>query len=133
MRKIMVLVVGMLFLGAMVWSEETQPNTQFTIGSTPPGGTPVKELSMTAQKYRYEPAEVVVEPGTELVITLKALDRSHGFHIDGFDPCLEVDPKKGPITIHFYTEKAGSYQFKCCHFCGFGHGRMKGTITIKGK
>ncbi len=106
---------------------------EYTIGPAAPSDAPAQAVSMTAKKYQYDPAEVVVEPGTALTINLTALDRSHGFQVQGFDTCVDVDPKNGPATIHFFADKPGDYPFKCCHFCGWSHGKMKGVIKVQKK
>jgi heme/copper-type cytochrome/quinol oxidase subunit 2 len=33
-------------------------------------------------------------------------------------------------TVEYVAEKPGTVEFKCCSFCGFGHGKMKGKIVI---
>lgn len=124
------LFVAVPFLPA---EEPSAKPKEHTIGQAAPSDAPVQAVSMTAKKYQYSPAEVVVEPGTALTITLTALDRSHGFQVQGFDTCVDVDPKSGPATIHFYSDKPGDYPFKCCHFCGWSHGKMKGMIKVQKK
>ena len=34
-------------------------------------------------------------------------------------------------TIDYQATKAGTIKFKCCDFCGLGHGKMSGTIVVK--
>ena len=89
-----------------------------------------EEVQMTAKKYEFSPSTVEVAAGTKIIFKIKALDRSHGFEIEGVkDSCVKI--KKGETaTVEYLAERPGTVEFKCCSFCGFGHGRMKGKIVI---
>ena len=90
-----------------------------------------KEVEMTAKKYEFSPSSVEVPVGATVVFKITALDRDHGFEIEGVkDSCVEL--KKGEIaTVEYKAEKAGTYSFKCCKRCGLHHGQMRGTIVVK--
>ena len=90
-----------------------------------------KEIEMTAKKYEFSPPSVEVPVGTTMVFKITALDRDHGFEIEGVkDSCVQL--KKGEIaTVEYKAEKAGTFYFKCCKRCGLHHGQMKGTIVVK--
>ncbi|PYU90982.1 MAG: hypothetical protein DMG08_16480 [Acidobacteria bacterium] len=90
-----------------------------------------KEVQMTAKKYEFSPSSVEVPVGATVVFKITALDRDHGFEIEGVkDSCVEL--KKGEIaTVEYKAEKAGTYSFKCCKRCGLHHGQMRGTIVVK--
>ncbi len=94
-------------------------------------GFDVKEVELTAKKYEFSPKSVEVPVGTTIRFKITALDREHGFEIEGVkDSCVKI--KKGEsATVEYKAEKAGTFEFKCCKRCGFGHGRMKGTIVVK--
>ncbi len=89
-----------------------------------------KEVDMTAKKYEFSPSTVEVQAGTKIIFKIKALDHEHGFEIEGVkDSCVKI--KKGETaTVEYMAEKAGTVEFRCCAYCGFGHGRMKGQIVI---
>jgi cytochrome c oxidase subunit 2 len=89
-----------------------------------------KEIQMTAKKYEFSPSTVEVAAGTKIIFKIKALDHEHGFEIEGVkNSCVKI--KKGETaTVEYLAEKPGTVEFKCCSFCGFGHGRMKGKIVI---
>jgi cytochrome c oxidase subunit 2 len=89
-----------------------------------------KEVQMTAKKYEFSPSTVEVQAGTKIIFKITALDREHGFEIENVkDSCVKI--KKGETaTVEYLAEKAGTVEFKCCSFCGFGHGKMKGKIVI---
>lgn len=101
------------------------------VGNTAPAGTTVKEFDVSAKKYAFTPALIEVPAKTLLKIHLKAIDKEHGFEIKGVkDSCVKFKPNE-PVTVEFYADKAGEYEFECCKWCGFGHGGMKGKLVIK--
>jgi cytochrome c oxidase subunit 2 len=91
----------------------------------------VREVALTAKKYEYIPNKIEVAVGTAVRFKITAEDNTHGFEIAGVKgSCVEI-PKGETRTVDFTADKAGVFNFKCCHFCGLGHGRMKGTLTVK--
>jgi cytochrome c oxidase subunit II len=95
-----------------------------------PRSAETKEIAITAKKYQFSPDTVEVEAGTRIIFKITALDREHGFEIAGAKTgCTKI--KKGETAVVEYTaESAGTVEFKCCVFCGFGHRGMKGKIVI---
>ena len=101
------------------------------VGNTAPGNAVVREFDVSAKKYEFSPASIEAPANTLLKIHLKAIDKEHGFEIKGVkDSCVKFSPSE-PVTIEFYAEKAGEFEFVCCKYCGFGHGKMKGKLVIK--
>jgi heme/copper-type cytochrome/quinol oxidase subunit 2 len=106
----------------------------------------VQMIEVTAKKYQYSPAPVHVKLGAKIQLKITAIDHDHGFKIaalaDGAAPggapgllfvsaqdCWEL--KKGETTtIEFLAQTQGTYTFRCCHVCGFGHRGMKGQIVV---
>jgi len=120
----------------------------FSPGSAPARGqnTRVQVIEVTAKKYEYSPAPIRVKSGTKIQLKITATDHDHGFSIatvpDGADSnasaglvftsaqeCWQL--KKGETTtIEFLAQTPGTYSFKCCHTCGFGHRGMKGLLVV---
>jgi cytochrome c oxidase subunit II len=95
-----------------------------------PAATP-RTFQVTASKYKFEPARIEVNEGDAVKLVLHSTDTTHGIEIGEFN-VKAVIPKDGtPVTVEFVASKAGTFQFKCSHFCGMGHGRMKGEIVVK--
>jgi len=118
------LVSAILFLLAVV--------TSTTAGAASQAREPAaKDIAISAKKYEFTPNKIEVPVGTVVKFVVTATDNDHGFEIEGVkDSCVEI--KKGETgTLTYTAAKAGSFAFKCCHFCGLGHGKMKGTITVK--
>jgi cytochrome c oxidase subunit II len=89
----------------------------------------VHEIRMTAKKYEFSPNPVHVKKGEHVRLVITATDRDHGIKSDAFH--IDQKLKKGePTPIEFTADKAGTFPFKCSVVCGFGHGRMKGTLVV---
>ena len=89
-----------------------------------------REFQMTARKYKYEPNVITVKKGEVVRLIITAQDRKHGFKLQEFGIDQEL-LKGAPTTIEFTADKAGTFEFKCSVFCGFGHGKMKGKLIVE--
>ena len=90
-----------------------------------------KEVQITAKKYEFTPNTVEVSAGTRIIFKITALDREHGFEIANVkNSCVKI--KKGETaTVEYVAQNPGTVEFKCCVYCGIGHGGMKGRIVIR--
>ena len=96
---------------------------------TPAPSTEPQRVSVTAHKYLFYPARIEVKVGRPVELTFESEDTTHGFVCKDLG-IEKVTFKKGePATVNFTATKAGTYKFKCSHFCGLGHGKMKGEIV----
>lgn len=109
-------------------------------------GSESQVVNVTAKKYEFDPSPIHVKQGTHVELRITAIDHTHGFQIDlvpagsgknaepglvfsALQKCWTLD--KGKVTtIDFVAKTAGTYPFHCCHFCGFGHKGMKGTLIV---
>jgi cytochrome c oxidase subunit 2 len=95
-----------------------------------PAATP-RTFEVTASKYKFDPARIEVNEGDAVKLVLHSTDTTHGIEIGEFNVKALI-PKDGtPVTVEFVASKAGTFEFKCSHFCGMGHGRMKGELVVK--
>jgi cytochrome c oxidase subunit 2 len=101
---------------------------------------------MSGDRYAFSPAEIQVKKGTRVQLKLHSVDKEHGIKIDAFaegarkdgTPGLRFEGKNdtGKVvkgadgTLEFVAEQPGTYRFECSIFCGLGHGRMKGKLTV---
>jgi cytochrome c oxidase subunit 2 len=100
------------------------------VGSPPPADAPAKEVEISARKYEFTPSSIRVPVNTLLRIHLTALDREHGFEIKSAQGrCARFKPGE-PLTVEFYADKVGEYEFFCCKYCGLSHGKMKGKLIV---
>ena len=102
----------------------------------------VQVVEVTAKKYDYSPSPIRVKSGSKVQLKITAADHDHGFKIESDGgkaaglvfttpkDCWQLE-KGQTTTIEFVAQTPGTYTFKCCHSCGFGHGRMKGEIVVE--
>ena len=67
--------------------------------------------------------------GQKTLIHLLAKDVLHSF----FLPELRIKQDAVPglkISVWFDTDQAGHYELVCAELCGWGHGRMRGNVTV---
>ena len=88
----------------------------------------VKEFTMTANNWKFEPDTITVNKDDKVKITVTALDKNHGISIWGINKKLE--PNK-PEVIEFTADQTGEFPFFCTVFCGSGHSSMKGKVIVK--
>jgi len=121
MRKLSV-AFGILLVAA--WAIEAGAEEPSTGGS---GET--REIQVTAKKYEFNPRVIDVKQGEHIKLIITATDHDHGFECGEFH--INQLLKKGqPATIEFTADKAGTFPFRCSHFCGMGHLKMKGQIIV---
>jgi len=91
----------------------------------------VKEIAIKAEKYKFTPSKIEIPLNTTVKFMITADDRDHGFEIEGVkDSCIKIE-KGQTKAVEYKATKAGEFKFKCCDFCGLGHGGMKGSFTVK--
>jgi cytochrome c oxidase subunit 2 len=130
MKKTVVLLFAFMVLAPCVRSDDKAMAVK-KIGNPAPAGAPVKEIEVSAKKYEFTPAVIEVPVNTLLRLHLKATDKEHGFELKSVkNSCVKFKPE-APVTLEFYADKAGEFEFSCCKFCGMGHGKMKGKLVVK--
>ncbi|HEV2221893.1 MAG TPA: cupredoxin domain-containing protein [Candidatus Acidoferrales bacterium] len=135
-RAFLVMIFA-VFLSAGAFSRQQQP---------PPQNQNTQVIDMTAKKYKFTPSPIHIKKGTKVELRITATDHNHGFKINAYpdgaaangapglvftspQDCWKV-PKGQTVTIEFVAQTPGSYPFKCCVFCGFGHMGMKGELIV---
>lgn len=105
-----------------------------------------KVIEISAKKYEFTPNEIHVLKGERVELKVHSEDATHGVKLDAYaegakdktTPGLLFDKpdengrvKKGEDQlVDFVAQQAGTYDFKCAKFCGFGHDRMKGKLVV---
>jgi len=118
MRKPVLVFIGLIGTAGML-----------LFGQTPAPATEAHEIQVTARKYEFDPATITVKKGEHVKLIITAVDHDHGFKLEayGVDQLL----KKGQATtVEFTADKPGTFPFQCSHFCGMGHGKMKGQLVV---
>ncbi len=89
-----------------------------------------RKITVTAKKFEWSPAKIEVKVGETIELILESEDVKHGFSCKDLG-IQKVKFKTGePATVTFTPDKPGTYRFKCAHFCGKGHRRMRGEIVV---
>jgi cytochrome c oxidase subunit 2 len=87
-------------------------------------------IEMTAQRFAFEPHEITVKKGQPVILVIKSKDVVHGLVIEDLG-VRTTEVKKGEGTeVKFDPETTGTFEGKCAHFCGKGHGSMKMTVHV---
>ena len=90
----------------------------------------IKEFTVRAFQYNFEPNTIEVNKGDKVIIRAFSSDVPHGFTLADFNVNLKLDsPEKK--TVEFIADKAGTFTFGCTVPCGAGHTTMKGTFIVK--
>ncbi len=93
-------------------------------------GRPTKaRVTVVAQAWSFNPAEIVLPAGAVTTFYLTSRDVLHGFQVEGTDINVELIP--GEISTLSYTfDKPGVYRTTCNEYCGFGHQNMLGVVRV---
>jgi heme/copper-type cytochrome/quinol oxidase subunit 2 len=107
----------------------------------------VQVIELTAKKYEFSPAPVHIKAGTKVKLKITAVDHDHGFKIETVPEGVAANGKPGLIlaspqdcfqlkkkettTIEFVAQTPGTYPFRCCHVCGFGHKGMHSELIVE--
>ncbi len=89
-----------------------------------------RKITVVAKKYQFQPSKIELKAGEHVEITFTSEDTKHGFVCPELNLEEIVYEKDKPATVAFTPEKPGTYPFKCAHFCGFGHRKMKGEFVV---
>jgi cytochrome c oxidase subunit 2 len=124
----------LLSLSTFACVAPAQSNRQRTAGKPEVNASAVQEsavheIQLTAKKYEFTPGTIHVKKGERVRIVITATDHDHGFKLDEFNIDQKIK-KETSVTVEFTADHAGTFPFKCSTFCGFGHGKMKGTLIV---
>jgi cytochrome c oxidase subunit 2 len=90
---------------------------------------PVEHIEISASRFSFEPHEITVKKGDPVVLTVHSTDVTHGLLIEELGIRTEV--KKGESEdLKITPETAGTFEGKCAHFCGKGHGSMTLVVHV---
>jgi cytochrome c oxidase subunit II len=111
--------IGTITLGALAL-------TATMLGNTP---KVTQHIDVVAGRFSFEPSEITIKKGEPVTITVRSKDVTHGLVIESLGVRTEV--KKGQAEdVTLVPEEAGTFEGKCAHFCGKGHGSMTFTVHV---
>lgn len=89
----------------------------------------VRTIEITAERYRFVPSEIEVVEGETVRLRIRSVDVAHGFAVPDLGISATVPPGQ-EVTVEFAADTRGRYPFQCSVFCGPGHTRMGGSVTV---
>ena len=103
-----------------------------SLAAQAPTAPAIREIELKATKYEFTPGKIELALNTPVRFKITAADNEHGFEIEGAVETTKIKIPKGETkTVEYKPTKAGTFKFKCNHFCGMGHSKMNGEITVK--
>ena len=88
-----------------------------------------KTISITAQRFSFSPNEITLKKGEEVTLVIQSTDVSHGLLIEDLG-VRTIVKKRQSSEVKFTPDSVGTFEGKCAHFCGKGHGSMKLTVHV---
>jgi len=125
-------VIGFLIIGGVLLynqkkpAMQPEPKTETMTQSI----SPMKEFTMTAKQWSFDPATITVKKGDKVRLKIKNIDVTHGFALPDFGVRVDLIPDKEE-TIEFTADKKGEYTFFCSVMCGEGHKDMVGKLIVE--
>jgi cytochrome c oxidase subunit 2 len=95
-------------------------------------GPAVEVHARVAEAGGWMPGNLTVAAGEPLRLRLVSDDVVHGFALGQSSvPPLELAPGQ-VVEADLTFDRPGTYVYYCTRWCGLGHWRMRGTITVTG-
>jgi plastocyanin len=110
---------------AMYQDQQTASNSAATPVPTPM----VKEFTLTASNYKFEPKTIEVQKGDQVKIKVNNKGGVHTFVIPTFN--VKAQTPVGKVTeVTFTADKVGTFEY-LCDVGNHAKMGMKGTIVVK--
>ncbi|MDE3156306.1 MAG: hypothetical protein KGN76_14485 [Acidobacteriota bacterium] len=91
----------------------------------------VRTFRITARRFAFEPARIVVAQGDTVRLTLVSADVTHGFTIDRYGIDVTIPAGGSPVTVEFVARLAGDFPIGCSVYCGTGHEDMHAVLSVE--
>ena len=79
-------------------------NQKLTTETTTTVMNSVKEFTVTAKSWAFEPEVITVKQGDKVKLKIKSIDVTHGFALPDFDVKIDLVPNKEE-TVEFTADK----------------------------
>jgi cytochrome c oxidase subunit 2 len=90
---------------------------------------PEQVIKIGARRFDYTPNHLTLKKGVPVILEFTTSDVLMGFNLPDFNLRADMVPDK-VTRVRFVPDKTGNFTFVCDIFCGTGHERMNGTITV---
>lgn len=95
-------------------------------------GEPV--IHITAHRYRFEPDRISLKLGEPVILELRSPEVTMSFNAPEFLVSEELPPGRlvrvRLVRVRLVPDKTGDFVFVCDIYCGSGHEKMKGVISV---
>lgn len=93
---------------------------------------PDRVISIVAERFAFNPSNVIVQQDQLIELVLTSDDTDHGFRLPSAGVDVAIPPQgKGEVRVRFLAKEKGRFTFECSRPCGAGHNLMRGTIIVK--
>jgi cytochrome c oxidase subunit 2 len=86
-------------------------------------------IKIAAKRFTFTPEKITLKKGQPVVFEFRTLDVFMGFNLPDFNVRADIIPEKA-VRVSFVPDKTGTFVFLCDVFCGDGHEKMSGQITV---
>lgn len=90
----------------------------------------VRTIDVIASRFKFEPSIITVAQGDRIRLRLHSADRDHRFAIKGFRVKALIPKTGAAVTVDVVADRAGTFEYTCAEYCGYGHGAMKGKLVV---
>lgn len=90
---------------------------------------PLKEFTLKARQFQFDPDTITVNKGDRVRLTITAEDVSYGFAVAEFGVSEQI-PTGETKVIEFVASRQGTFVFFCSAPCGNEHLNMKGKLIV---
>jgi cytochrome c oxidase subunit II len=88
-----------------------------------------KKVEIHAKRFAFTPSEITLKKGEVVTLVLTSDDVPHSLVIEGLG--VNGSMTKGHSTnVTITPGSVGTFEGKCGHFCGVGHGSMKFLVHV---
>ena len=106
---------GLSSLGARVAAESAKPKD--------------KVIKITAKRFTFTPGNITLKKGVPVVFELRTQDVFMGLNLPDFNVRADIMPDK-VARLRLVPDKTGTFIFLYDVFCGGGHEKMNGQLTV---
>ena len=105
---------------------------QETPASKPEERKPDRIISISAERFTFNPSRITVKQGELIEFVLTSDDTDHGFRMRAAGIDVAIPPSnRGEVRVRFVAKEKGRFVFECSRPCGAGHNIMRGTVTVE--
>ncbi|TAK35362.1 MAG: 4Fe-4S binding protein [Chloroflexota bacterium] len=116
-----ILILALIFVGLIVGPFATTDAA---------GPDDTADIVVEARQFSYQPSIIRVKKGQRVRITLRAMDLTHGLHVDDYGQEVVSTPGQ-PQQLEFVADKSGRFPLRCSQTCGPLHPFMVGSLIVE--